>query len=160
MSAFLFVSAKEVHGLAKGKYREWVEPDGQLRLQAWTRDGLTDEQIADKIGIHVSTLYEWKKKHAEIDEALKKGKEIADIEVENALHKRAIGYTTIETKKVISPQGTTITETIKEIPPDTAAAIYWLKNRKPDAWRDKQRNIEPEYLEDLSEAESEVFGDD
>lgn len=85
--------------MAKGKYQEWLEPDGLLKLEAWARDGLTDEDLAKKLGIVSSTLYEWKKKYSEISEALKRGKEVTDIEVENALLKRALGYTYTEITK-------------------------------------------------------------
>ena len=78
--------------MAKGKYERWLEPDGLLRLEGWARDGLTDEQIAHNIGIAPKTLYEWKKRYGEICKALKKGKEVVDIQVENALLKRALGY--------------------------------------------------------------------
>lgn len=78
--------------MAKGKYEKWLEPDGLLLLQSWARDGLTDEQIAGNMGISHTTLYEWRKKYPNISEALKKGKEVVDVEVENALYKRAIGY--------------------------------------------------------------------
>lgn len=75
---------------------EWEEPDKILLLEAWARDGLTDEQIAGNMGINVRTVYNWKKKSEPILQALKKGKEVADIEVENALRKRALGYKTTE----------------------------------------------------------------
>lgn len=78
--------------MAKGKYQEWLTPDGITRLEAWARDGLTDEQLAAKIGIAAATLYDWKNKYPGISEALKRGKEVVDIEVENALLKRALGY--------------------------------------------------------------------
>lgn len=70
--------------MAKGKYQEWLTPDGITRLEAWARDGLTDEQLAAKIGITAATLYDWKNKYPEISEAPKRGKEVVDIEVENA----------------------------------------------------------------------------
>ncbi|WP_367566890.1 transposase [Lacrimispora sp.] len=63
-------------------------PDGLLLLEAWARDGLTDEQTAHSLSITPSTYYEWKKKYPEISEALKRGKEVVDILVENALLKR------------------------------------------------------------------------
>lgn len=75
--------------MAKGKYQKWLEPDGLLLLQAWARDGLTDEQIAHNMGIRRSTLADWKNKFSDISDALKKGKEIVDVEVENALRKQA-----------------------------------------------------------------------
>ena len=74
--------------MAKGKYEYWLSPDGLLLLEAYARDGLTDEQIAKNLDITPSTLYEWKRRYSEISEALKKGKEVVDIEVENALLKR------------------------------------------------------------------------
>ena len=98
--------------MAKGKYQRWLEPDGLLLLEGWARDGLTDEQIAENIGITATTLYEWKNRFPEISEALKKGKEVVDYQVENALLNKALGG-------------------------DTAAQIFWLKNRRPDKWRDK-----------------------
>lgn len=82
--------------MAKGKYQEWLTPEGLLKVEGWARDGLTDEQIAEKIKITPSTLYEWKKRYSEISEALKKGKEVVDRQVENALLKRALGYSYTE----------------------------------------------------------------
>lgn len=82
---------------AKGKYAKWLQADNLLRLQAWARDGLSDEQIAHNIGITTTTLYDWKKKYPAFSEALARGKEVVDIEVENALLKRAKGYDYVET---------------------------------------------------------------
>ena len=124
--------------MAKGKYREWLEPDGLLLLEGWARDGLTDEQLAEKIGVSTSTLYDWKAKHPEISEALKKGKEVVDIQVENALLKRALGYDYQEQRIEKSEKdGTKIIQTLKHVPADTTGQIFWLKNRRPDRWRDK-----------------------
>jgi hypothetical protein len=125
--------------LAKGKYHEWLEPDGLLRLEGWARDGLTDEQLAENIGIVTSTLYDWKKKYPEISEALKKGKEVIDIQVENALFKRAIGFDYEEKTYETNYKGEKKLKKVvtKMVVPDTTAQIFWLKNRKPDAWRDK-----------------------
>lgn len=79
--------------MAKGKYDYWLGNEGLTLLEGWARDGLTDEQIAKNMNIAESTLYDWKKKYPEISEALKKGKEVVDRQVENALLKRALGYT-------------------------------------------------------------------
>lgn len=124
--------------MAKGKYEYWLSPDGLLRLEAYARDGLTDEQIAHNMGVSPATLYNYKRDHLEILEALKKGKEVVDIQVENALLKRALGYSYEEKKVEVSEEGTKVTKTIKEVIPDTTAQIFWLKNRRPDRWRDKQ----------------------
>lgn len=132
--------------MAKGKYVEWITPEGLLKIEGWARDGLTDEQIAKNIGIHTGTLYDWKNRFPEFSEALKRGKEVVDRQVENALLKRALGYEYEEVKEKF--EGGELTErtvTRKEVVADTTAQIFWLKNRKPDKWRDK-----PGY-EDTSE---------
>lgn len=127
--------------MARPQYKKWLEPDGQLLLQAWARDGLTDEQIAKNIGIARGTLYDWKKKYPDISDALKKGKEVVDVEVENALLKKALGYEHEETKTYITKiDGKVKTHkevTVKHAHPDAAAIIFWLKNRKPEDWRKK-----------------------
>lgn len=126
--------------MAKGKYQEWITPDGITRLEAWARDGLTDEQLAAKIGITATTLYDWKNKYPMISEALKRGKEVVDVEVENALLKRAMGYEYTETRTETADDGTVKTIVMqKTMPPDTTAQIFWLKNRRPAVWRDKQQ---------------------
>lgn len=132
--------------MAKGKYEEWLQPEGLLKIEGWARDGLTDEQIAYNMGITPKTLYEWKKKYSEICKSLKKGKEVIDRQVENALLKRALGYQYDEVKReeYYNQEGELVekkTVTTKEVIPDTTAQIFWLKNRKPAEWRDKQ-NIE------------------
>lgn len=124
--------------MARGKFEYWLTDDGLTLLEGWARDGLVDEQIAHNMGIAPGTLYDWKKKFSEISEALKKGKEIVDIQVENALLKRALGYEYDEQRIEKSDKdGTKIIQTVKHVPGDVTAQIYWLKNRKPDKWRDK-----------------------
>lgn len=142
--------------MATGKYKRWLEPDGLLLLEGWARDGLTDEQIAHNTGINVSTLYEWKKTYPEIAEALKKGKEVVDILVENALLKRALGYRYDEITREMSEDGEenelAVTKVVtKEVQPDVTAQIFWLKNRRPDKWRDK-----PEQERDPSEGVPQI----
>lgn len=124
--------------MAKGKYEKWITPEGLTLLEGWARDGLTDEQIAHNMGVSRKTLAEWKKKYGDIGDTLKKGKEIVDYEVENALLKKALGYTVKEQK--LTKDGELI-EIEREIPPDTTAQIFWLKNRRPDKWRDKVENV-------------------
>lgn len=126
--------------MAKGKYQEWLRPEGLLLIEGWARDGLTDEQIAHNMGIGYSTLQTWKKEYQDIRDTLKKGKEVVDRQVENALLKRALGYQYEEIRE--KQEGGVITErtvTKKEVPPDTTAQIFWLKNRKPEVWRDRQQ---------------------
>ena len=123
--------------MAKGKYQEWLEPEGLLKIEGWARDGLTDEQIANNMGISVATLYNWKNNYLEILEALKRGKEVIDRQVENALLKRALGYEYEEVSEKF--ESGILTErkiAKKQVVPDTTAQIFWLKNRKPKDWRD------------------------
>ena len=126
--------------MAKGKYEKWLEPESLILLEGWARDGLTDEQIANNMGVRRETLYDWKKKHPNISNALKKGKEVVDIQVENALLKRALGYEYTEEKVEISEKdGRKVTQTVKHVAPDTTAQIFWLKNRRPEKWRSDPR---------------------
>ena len=124
--------------MAKGKYADWLTPEGLLKIEGWARDGLIDEQIAQNIGIRAATLYEWKKRFPQFSEALKRGKEVVDRQVESALLKRALGYEYEEIKEKFEG-GVLIERTVtkKEVVADTTAQIFWLKNRKPDTWRDK-----------------------
>lgn len=125
--------------MAKGKYEAWLEPDKLILLEAWARDGLTDEQIATKMGICRDTLIQWKKKYPDISDTLKKGKDVVDIQVENALLKRALGYEYEEISEKYE-MGVLVEKKVtkKQVVPDTTAQIFWLKNRKPDEWRDKR----------------------
>lgn len=113
-----------------GKYRDWITEEGLLKIEGWAREGLTDEQIAKNIGIQRTTLYDWKNKYNDIADALKRGKEVVDIQVENALLKRALGYEYEETKVIVETDGKKRVErTTKHIVPDTTAQIFWLRNR-------------------------------
>ncbi len=129
----------------KSKYLEWLKPDGLMMLAAWTRDGLTQEQVAIKIGINIATLYKWRKKYKKIGEALKKTRDMADTEVENALFKRAIGYN-IFLRKPMKIKTDKFAEEIVyvdeevHIAGEVGAQVFWLSNRKPEVWQNTQKN--------------------
>lgn len=136
---------------AIGRHHEWTTGDGLLMIQGWAREGLTDKQIAKNIGVAERTFSTWKDKYPAIKSALKKGKAPVDLEVENALLKAALGYS-ITVKKPIKVReekqkpgvGKVVTEKIEyvdeeiHIPGNVTAQIFWLKNRKPKNWKDKQ----------------------
>lgn len=131
-----------------GKYEEWLDKDNLLKVQGWARDGLSNEQIAHNIGITAKTLCEWQNRFGEFRNAIKKGKEVVDREVENAMLKRALGYEYDEvTQEPVTDKDTGVTEmrvtkrVTKQIVPDVTAQIFWLKNRKPEEFRDK-RDVE------------------
>lgn len=134
------------------KVDQWLTEDGLIKIQGWARDGLIDKEIAHNIGIGYSTLREWKNVYPEIGEALRKGKEVVDRIVENALYKSAIGfmqkikkpvrikeveYDPKTGKKVRESEKWVQVEEEIYIAPQVTAQIFWLKNRKPDQWREK-----------------------
>ena len=116
--------------IAKGKYKKWLEKDNLTLLQGWARDGLTEEQIASNIGISRSTLNEWKERFPDISDTLKKGKDVVDFEIENALAQAALDG-------------------------NVTAQIFWLKNRKPGKWKDKPAVDDSGIIEKLDK----VIGD-
>lgn len=130
--------------MAKSKWETHVK-DKLILVEAWARNGLTDEQISKNLGISKDTFYKYKKEHTDFSDSLKRGKEVIDIEVENALLKRALGYKYNEiTKELFKDKETgeeelKVTKVVtKEVQPDTTAQIFWLKNRKSEDWRDKK----------------------
>lgn len=127
----------------KGLYKEWLEADNLILLEGWARDGLTDEQIAHNIGINRTTLYAWKAKYTDFSNALKRGKEVVDRIVENALLKSAMGYKYDEVVKerIYNPETgesemLEVKRTTKDVAPNVTALIFWLKNRQSEKWRD------------------------
>lgn len=126
------------------RYADWLTEEGLILLEGWARRGLTDKQIAENAGIGARTLGEWKVKFPQIRQALKKGKEISDIHVENALFKKACGYRTTEISYKADENGKLIPVSAveKDVPPDTTAQIYWLKNRRPDLWRERRKEVD------------------
>lgn len=102
------------------------------------RMGWTDAQMADFFGVAEATWYRWKAEDDQFSEALKDWKVEADARVERTLYERALGYSHPDVH-ISNYQGEiTVTPITKHYPPDTTAAIFWLKNRRPAEWRDKQ----------------------
>lgn len=163
--------------MARAEYKKWQEPDNLIKLQGWARDGLTNEQIAQKIGVSRQTISVWCSKYTDIADALKKGKEVIDYEIENSLISTMKKHTITTTQykmvkkdalilkaertkfmnmyKLDHPDATKeqiliataenvavyeripIIETVTEVDPNVSSMIFWLKNRKPDVYRDQ-----------------------
>lgn len=167
-----FYKIKEVmEEMAKSKAEKWLEPDGLLRIEGWARDGLTEEQIAKNMGVSRSTLSDYKVKYPDILRAIKNSKEVADREVENALFNKANGYTVklkkpmkvrhveydeVSGRKVAEYERIEYIEEEVHVPADTTAQIFWLKNRKPNEWRDKVTVTDESSLEKLDELISSI----
>ena len=138
----------------KPQYDYWLTEEGLIKLTGWKRDGLTDAQIAHNMNISRATLYEWRKQFPVIFDALKKGKEVADYEVENALFKSALGYfIEEEDTTAVQARDGSITKTIRKhkrwIAPSIGAQAFWLKNKLPEKWRDKPEIVDNKALERL-----------
>jgi hypothetical protein len=115
-----------------------------VQVEKLCKLGATDKEIADFFGVAESTLNLWKKEHKDFSESIKRGKIIADANVADRLYQRAMGFEhDSEEIKVVS-DGQGLGSSIERVPvrkiypPDTTAAIFWLKNRQKDKWRDKQ----------------------
>lgn len=99
--------------------------------------GATDADLADFFDVNEDTINEWKKVHPTFSESLKKGKLVADANVANRLYQRALGYEH-EEDEIFNYRGKpVVVPTVKHYPPDATSAIFWLKNRQKDKWRDK-----------------------
>lgn len=122
------------------KYEDWITDEGLIKIEGWARDGLINEQIAANMGISRSTLNAWCDKYPDISNALKRGKEVVDRQVENALLKRALGYEYEEVSEEYDEDGMLAKKKVtkKQVAPDTTAQIFWLKNRKRAEWCDRQ----------------------
>ena len=127
--------------LASKSYYEKIEIDDKLGLiEGWKRDGLTDDQVAKNLGVSKNTLIKWKREEVNFMNAIKKGKEVSDYELENALHKRATGYYYEE--ETVTNQGEIVTVRKYEHANPTSL-IFALKNRLPHKYRDRiEQSIE------------------
>lgn len=116
--------------MAKSKWEQ--VKDKLILIEGWARDGLTNKEIAEKLGINPDTLYKYQKQYPEFSETLKKGKEIVDYQVENALLQNALDG-------------------------NVTAQIYWLNNRKPKQWKNKRIEEENNETQSLSEAIQKAY---
>jgi len=116
---------------------EYAEQAGKLCLL-----GATDSEMADFFGVCVRTIHRWKLDHEDFCHSIKSGKEAADERVERSLYQKATGYDyteemAIKVKVEQHKEEVEVVQVEKHAPADTTAAIFWLKNRRKDDWRDK-----------------------
>ena len=129
------------------KYRpEYAEQAHKLALL-----GFTDEKMADFFEVEVRTIYRWKTEHDQFCQAVKAGKDHADATVASTLYRSALGGVTVtEVKEEADAEGNVAQrKTVKELPPNITAQIFWLKNRQPQHWREKivvEDKVSPESL--------------
>lgn len=132
--------------------------DNRLDLvQSLCRNGATDEILCEKLRIGKDTLYKWKREKPQFKEALKESKEEVDLQVENALLRNALGYEYYE--DTVTNKGEVV-RIKRHKPPNTTAQIFWLKNRKPREWREKQEMehsgaVPVQIIDDIQEEEEE-----
>lgn len=115
-------------------------------VRSLAREGLTAEEIAAELGISRATLFNWANEHEGFLDCLNQGRSLADSMVADSLYRKALGGTIKETRKVVikddkdgkESKHVEMVEVEREVMPDTGAAIFWLKNRQPDKWRDKR----------------------
>ncbi len=131
--------------MAKGKYQAWLEPEALERITNWAANGLTVEEMSRNMGVARSTLHDWINKHSNISDAIKRGRLMSCEAVENALFAKATGRIVVEEsfEEDSERNGHTERKVRKTLPPDTAAAIFYLKNRMPERYSDR-RTVEVE----------------
>ena len=139
-----------------------VKEDSLIRIAAYARNGLTEQQIATNMGVSYSMWNRAKKVPGvaeKLMEALIQTKEVADIQVENMLYKRALGYSYEEVKEEYE-YGMLAKRTVtkKQVPPDVMAQIFWLKNRKQTEWRDRREVDNTLALDKLDEVLGTIKG--
>lgn len=132
----------------RSRVDEWLTEEKLMLLECWARDGYLVKDFLARMGVSKVVFYRWLDQYPQLRKAIYKGKEIVDYQVENALLKSALGYTTRETKIIRSNKPdkdgnftlrTEITE--KEVAPNTTAIAIWLNNRKPDQWKRNRDNV-------------------
>lgn len=129
------------------------------RVEKFCKLGATDKELADFLEITESTLNEWKKKYTELSESIKRGKDLADMNVVNSLYKKAIGFKK-KAVKIFQAGGTAFEHEYNQyFPPDVTAQIFWLKNRRKTVWADRQEINHNIKLEDCTNEQLQRIAD-
>lgn len=120
--------------LPRNRAEFYLTEDGKHLLRGWVRSGATNRDVAKAMGVHINTLLKWLKKYPALKDLMTRTKEVVDYEVEAALYKAAVGQ---NIKILRTNQDGKTYECYEYIPPNVTAQIFWLKNRMPKYWRDK-----------------------
>lgn len=147
--------------MARGKYHEWIKPDGLLQIESWASMGLTNEDIASNIGISRQTLDNWCKKYVDIFDALKKGRKPVIRELENVAFKKAKGFEYEETDIYIDPssEGQKVEKIIKHkryAQPDGSTLMFLLKNYAPEKYRNYNELTKKQIEAEIKKLELEA----
>lgn len=113
-------------------------PENLNMVRMLAKLGATNQEMAEALNVTLSTFHLWRNTHEEFSDAIKVGKDAADDRVAESLYQRAMGYSHPELDIRVIDGAIVETPVIKHYAPDTTAAIFWLKNRRPQEWRDKQ----------------------
>lgn len=124
------------------------------QVEKLCRLGATDKELADFFEVEESTINNWKLEHPEFLESIKNGKVQADANVADRLYQRAMGYEHEEDVIFNDKGNPMVVPTTKHYPPDPTSMIFWLKNRRPKDWRDRQ-----EIAHSIEEKQTFKIGD-
>ena len=136
-----------------------LNKDNMILIGGWLRDGLTIEQICKNLGVSYQQWYKAIEISDEFAELSTRTKDVVDLEVENMLYKRAMGYEYDEVTEEYEAGFMTKKKIVhKHVPPDTGAQVFWLKNRRSDKWRDRREVDNTLALEKLDEVLGQIKG--
>ena len=163
------------HVASKDYWRDRVKPKLDM-IRGWARKGLSDAQIALNLGIGTTTFGRFKADYEELQDALREGREDAEVVVENALFKSAVGFkykeVTKERVRIYDDYGRWTGEyeevitkkVLKEQAPNVSAQMYWLTQRFPEKWNKnrapKNETFDDGFLEALKDSIKETWNDE
>lgn len=130
--------------MARKDVSEWLTPEGLTLLEGWARQGMTADGIADRMGLTPASLARKRRSCPALDAALRRTREVVDFEVEAALLKRALGYEAVEERTEDKNGKPGVIRTVKHVPGDVHAQIFWLQCREPKKYREESRSGMPE----------------
>lgn len=147
-------TAKEIEDAEDPKsYLYWLQPDNLMLVAGWARTGYSIGDIARMMGVSNNVFRRWFDKYPKFRRAVKTNKDVVDYKVENALLKSALGYTTKESRVLVTMRHGKVVETQREtltrdIAPQIGAIRMWLLNRQPEVWKNENKMSMDDLLED------------